>query len=614
MPETNKYITIAVYSSIYGKEDKTLLRQRQNKILFDSAGSTESLLGEQPLDSIQLMEQTCTIKLPEVEFLTYKKYGDDLEYEYEVQIIIDTHLINNIESTQLNSMKSDDLNLSQYQREHDEINELLQPYKRGITTEIVNSSDILTDLRTRTLLIPVKLTKNWTLIWIRFSKFIKLFEMIQIGTTLDESDRISYKSQQFLKWTIADLLSLDNPEDLIYNYSYVKMYGNEGIEDLNMIKVLQRIIKGYQDYGFNVNIENLPQINKEEIQGLWNKSRTRTLPFLELKDIQEINSLYLSKGARNNLPTPPPTRDVKKRSAELKLRSNFSTDGDGNLVKAYLPAKKVKPSVDASKAKRGRKPRDQILMKVTPNTNNFHITDYDKKIYVTLDNLSTIKETLDYDKKEMEDLVKLYTTIYDYVEAMLLDKWSKAREFSKNVPPNFEPPFLIYGPSQIEFEILKSDGIIATNSLKQKIKKYDVVLSTKTMRSLTSSRRWINQRFKFDPNLKEVYYTRDTNLIIPDYRDIPYIVLATHSYYGHMSADETFEVTHKNWYISRKMVQFIVSRCSKCQSNISLETSDSPSKLPTLHLKRSSPTPQQDIPVGTIASNETEKEVELTNE
>lgn len=592
MKETNKYIKIAVYSCLYGKEDKDLLRQRQSKILFESIGSTESSLGEQPLDSIQLVEQTCTMELPEVEFLTYQKHSDDLEYEYEVQIIVDTHLINEIERTQHDALKTDDLQLSQHQTQHDQIVELLQPFKRGITTEIVDTSDVLTDFRTRTLLIPVKLTKNWTLIWIKFSKFNKLFEMIQISTTENETDKISYKSQQFLKWIIADLLSLDDPDELCYNYSYVKMFENDLIEDLNLIRILQRIIKGYQDYGFNVNIKNLPQINKEEIQESLGKTRTRSLPLLELKDIQEINNLYLEKGTRANLPTPPPTRDARKRPAELKLRSNFSTDVDGNLVKAYIPAKKVKPSVETTKSKRGRKPRDQIIMKVAPNTNNSHINEYDKKIYVTLDNLNSIKENLDYDKKEMEDLVELYTTTYDYVEAMLLDKWSKAREFSKNVPPNFEPPFLIYGPSQIEFEILKSDGIIATNSLKQKIKKYGVVLSTKTMRSLTSSRRWINQRFKFDPKLKEVYYTRDTNLIIPDYRDIPYIVLATHSYYGHMSADETFEVTHKNWYISRKMVQFIVSRCSKCPSDTAAEEDGSSSKLPTLLIKRNTPVPQ----------------------
>lgn len=563
--EENKHITIAVYSCLYGKEDKKVLRQRQNKTLFDQIGSTESSLGEQPFDSIQLMEETCTIELPEVEFLTYQKYSDDLEYDYEVQIVIDTHLINEIETSQRNTTISDNLMLEEYQTEHDELNELLLPYKRGIVVDNIKLTNIPTDLRTRCLLMPIKLTNNWTLMWIKFSKFQKLFEMIQISSLSDDSDKLSFRSQQFIKWTISDLLSLENHNDLFYNFEYVKMHTNDQPEDLSTIRTLQRILKGYQDCGFNVSMQILPELSHDEMQGPSKSTRTRTLPLLELENIQEINSLYLKRRSKSNLPTPPPTRETKKRPAELKMKVNFNTDGDGNLVKSLPAAKKARASTDTGvKPKRGRKPRDQIIMKVAPNGNHAYVGDYDKKVYVTLENLNSIKENIDYDNKEMEELVELYTKTYDHVEAMLLDKWSKAKEFSKNIPPDFEPPFLIYGPSQIEFEILKADGIIATNSLKQKIKKYDVILSTKTMRSLTSSRRWINQRFKFDPKLEEVFYTRDTNLIIPDYRDIPYIVIATHVHYSHMNADDTFEVTHKNWYISRKMVQFIVGKCTKC--------------------------------------------------
>lgn len=575
--------TVIVYSCVFGEETKKRYPNRLKRTGLDKDRSFPSVNGHFPLDSRELLGEVCSVSIPDVTFGIYQK-NEPMQFDYEIQILIETCAINKIELSKLieedaqaegnddEGMEIDDevsipkaveLDLKQ-------LKELLLPFKRAIHEELdLSSENTVPNLRTRCLIMPIKLSKTWTLVWVKFSKITKYLEMFQLSGSIAQDDRLSYRSQEFIKSLLVDLFGLQSDDELMFSYRYIPNNLNSGAnENLAIVKLIQGIVKGYQQCGFNVSPSSLPALQLDEAKA--NLRHTRSLPLMELKDVRDYNSKNVRRAPKAvaNTVAPGKNSELRRRgvAASTKIYCNTNsqdapsysshshTTSNGN-GRGRPPSKKTRQLAAEEK------PKISAPVSKSSNANS--------KVVVTLENLASIKKTIDYDEKRMSELVEAYVLTYNQVEAFLLDKWSRVNLFSKSEIPEAGLPFLIYGPSQIELEIIREGGIIATNTLKNKIKKYNVTLTTRTMRYLTSSRRWINQRFKLNRKIKSVYYTRDVNLIIPDYRDVPYIVMATHLAYNCLAPEETFEIIHKNWYISRKMVSFIIAECYKCRGKSS---------------------------------------------
>lgn len=502
------------------------------------------------------------------------------------------------------------------------LKEIALPAKRCTADEVYdsktepNSKSIIPKLRHVCLLIPMKLSNNWSLIWVKFTKCTKLVEIFQIGTCKYPQNKLNYESQLVLKYLAGYILDLDDTSDLVFNYQYVFTFPKENKTKRALVNNIQCIIKGYQENGFNIDLSSLSNFTFESITKTTRITRQRSLLYLNLNEIRDINMQYV-KTKRIKVPSPILSNNgnenqKRTRSATSKANTNTQSTKNNNIntsnnnINNNNPTTSNTPNnttVIGKHTTHSNTSNSQIKKTTTnkannnkPVTNNKPVKKKQKlsepiiktkrktdasvsetppplsplslsKIVVNLENLEEIKKSINYDVNKMQELIKEYTKTYDDIEAYYLDKWARVTsftDFTKNKFIDKEPPFLIYGPSQVEYEILKSNDIIATNSLKKKIEKYHVLLNTVSMRYLTSSRRWINQRFKLNKKIDAVFYTRDPNLNIPDYRDVPYIVLATHLSYGCLNSEDTFDIIHQNWYISRKMVTFILERCNRC--------------------------------------------------
>ncbi|GMM44920.1 hypothetical protein DAPK24_014950 [Pichia kluyveri] len=596
---------VRVYSCAFGLEDKHKFRQRQNRDMFKDDSMEDFIFrDDQPVDSKQLMSEICNINLQDVAFSTYQKNGDDIISDYEIMLLIDTYFFQKVENSFKDSKDDitykDNNNIDeltkQYFEEIEDLKELTLPFKRSInsikTVDNSNNGSIIPSLRFKSFILPIKLKNHWTLIWVKFNKLLKYVELYQLSPLPSFDDKLSYRSQNVLKILILNILDISDKKDIEdFMFSYRFLGQSSYIKGLDLITVrnIQRIIKGYQESGFNIIPNNLPSLLLNETQNQ-RPTRTRALPLMNLEDIRLLNDRLSRKKAKLLQTSNTSSKgESRKRSADSRIRSEFINNDNtknhnnngsnkngnnsqfnkitihfknnttGNSNSHSLPTKKIKLN-DTMKIKSLSKQRSKSTSTEPPSS-----AKGDSKLpIVTLENLETIKQSINYDKNKMLQIVEEYTKVYNEVEALLLDKWSRVELFSKTSNVSKDPPFLIYGPSQIELEILRENGIIATNTLKDKIKKYNVTLNTRTMRYLTSSRRWINQRFKYNKKLNIVYYTRDPNMIIPDYTDVPYIVMATHLAYGCSPSNVTFDIIHQNWYISRKMVSFIIGLCDKC--------------------------------------------------
>lgn len=616
--------SVIVYTCIFGEEDKAGYKNRLKRNGFNeyTSGSTRDKT-ELPMYARELLAEVCNLNLPNITFGTYQKNNMG-ENDYEIQLLIDTSIINKIEQTLHNRNVKEsyispidnrykfgselestylDPDLKPFDYALQEMKELILPFKKAIGDEVFdekiqNGNRVYPFLRTRCILMPIKLERSWTLIWIKFTKLSEYVEIFQLSGQPFPNDKLSFKSQEFIKLLLADLFNLDDSDDLMFTFRYI----SENIDsesDVNLITVrnIERIIKGYQWNGFNILPMKLPKLTISETTNPGRQTRMRALPLMELNEVREYNTKQPKRKAKSTLLSSNQSNSSSHSSnfsnsssiISANYESRRKSNGNNNNIsttsknKDYpysnskLPSnKRLKSNRSDEKSKKSssssRSSATSTSVSTSTSTSSSHsglllpsssIPNTD--VIVTLENLATIKKTIDYDPKRMQELIELYVDTYNKVESFLLDKWSRVHLFTKEKSAEMELPFLIYGPSQIEFEILREGGIIATNTLKEKILKYNVTLNTTTMRYLTSSRRWINQRFKFNKKNKTVFYTRDTNLIIPDYKDVPYIVMATHLAYDCASPAATFEITHKNWYISRKMVSFIIAECYKCK-------------------------------------------------
>jgi hypothetical protein len=587
---------VGVYSCVFGEEDKSLYRQRRNRELFNQAG--RGGFEKESMPSKQLMEEICSATLENVTFTIYSKTGEDQQYDYEAQILIDTHFFGQVEQfsrsngddneryAEAQSIIADMDEISyikyidgRYSEELKELRELLYPLRRAITEEedyTVNrhTNYPICSLRHRVLLIPIKLRDSWTILWVRFTKHLKLVEIYQFGTDQFMDDKITYTTKALIKILVMYILGLnignDKSEELVYIFTYIANQSRTIPKDLSIVQTIRRILKGYQTFGFNVKPTNLPELHENEGNALNRHTRTRTLPLLDILATRELNEMFTKRRPKQSL-TSSKAQESRRRNPETRMKLNSSSTqksvsidcvpGDGNNEEVSSS----RPPSGYKRAKLNESGKTKLKFK----SSSTELPTSPIKLVIrnsiaTLDNLAEVKREMDRNNKDMLKIVEQYKENYNRVEAQLLDKWARVEMFSKAEDAKKEPPFLIYGPSQIELEILLQHGVIATNSLKEKIKKYNVTLTTRTMRYLTSSRRWINQRFKLNSKLKCVYYTRDPTMIIPDFNDVPYIVLATHIAYGCISSEETFDIIHKTWYISRKMVSFIIDLCNKC--------------------------------------------------
>ncbi|GME96221.1 unnamed protein product [Ambrosiozyma monospora] len=185
-----------------------------------------------------------------------------------------------------------------------------------------------------------------------------------------------------------------------------------------------------------------------------------------------------------------------------------------------------------------------------------------------MDNLSLVKVAVAEKYPWTIGVTTQYKEKYDEIQTKFYSRWAGSDAVAgEPITSQDEYVFPMYGPTQIEFEILIVPEVVATKSLLLKLKRLNIFPTQQQMRSISNARRWINQRFKYDRKHGCVIYLRDSEVIIPDYDDVPYIVLATHLHYRCLSDVFTYNIVRKQWYISKKSVEYILERCPLCGSH-----------------------------------------------
>ncbi|ODV85318.1 hypothetical protein CANARDRAFT_184662, partial [[Candida] arabinofermentans NRRL YB-2248] len=434
---------------------------------------------------------------------------------------VDYHIFLLIDDFELQKLSSIPVTLNSSNTE-------LQDYLLKISKKLENYKESLKSydgevnrLRNHAVIFTLELGNMWTTIWIKFndSKFITI---TQVDSKPRQLGEISKNIKLALKLVISQLLDVPS---IVYRFDYCmpsledENFSNETLVLLNTLQIIQ----GYSNFGFNLSVSNFQTDYNMLLQ--WSNT---------------CHSLITSS-TEDESPEP----ESKKKTPES--------------------AKKKDPS--ATEDKEAKKPKTKV--RTQPKNKNFFSKQSQEELesfgpcYVTMDNLKEIRNTIDYDATKLRKIVEEFKSTYDDIQRRFYYKW-----VSDNLMSGLEDEktfaFPMYGPTQIEFEIINSSEVVATKSLLQKLAKMGIYPNQQQMRQVSNARRWINQRFKYDSQSKTVHYLRDLEVVIPDYDDIPYIVLATHLHFGCLNNLATYNQVRRNWYISKKAVDFILKNCYKC--------------------------------------------------
>ncbi|KAG7821665.1 hypothetical protein KL928_000140 [Ogataea angusta] len=378
------------------------------------------------------------------------------------------------------------------------------------------------------LIYAIKMPYRWALVWVKIhnSKYV---EIHQIDSKPREIGRLKETQLDEIKRNICLMLSLENTDDLASSFRYwMPVMEDENLSNEALLIVnLKQILEAYHWHGYGLRCENIKFNYHKLVTGFSDFRRAFHTHLVEgSPEPQEVMEVH------EETPEPakrPPTED-------LPLRKRTRRGGEEEQTPK---PKEVKEKVV-----------DTVIHENQP-------------CYVTVENLEQIKHEIKYDPKKLKQMVKDFQTKYEEIQAKFYSRWAR-QSGSNDVDEEDESSFSMYGPTQAEYEILISQEVVATKTLLKKLSHMDIFPNQQQMRAISNARRWINQRFKYDPATKTVQYLRDSNVVIPDYLDIPYIVIATHLHFDCLPPLLTYNHVRRNWYISKKTVDYIIAQCEYC--------------------------------------------------
>lgn len=370
------------------------------------------------------------------------------------------------------------------------------------------------ELRRYSLVIATHLSTGWTLLWVQFTSVRPFVYIHQVDCLPQFANRISFNLMQAMKLIVANVLSIDQDE-LAVKYDYVVPYleDEKYSSDALLIANINAIATAYQYYGYNLQTNQLSSFKKQTAD--------------ELLEYREIPIETIDGGE------------------ELELEDGEELPDDNSFMEQVVPVVvEIAPP-----------PKKAVAVETAATHKLYHGSKSSiYPIYVTKDNFDECKRNLHCDPKKIHILVDQYKQAYDIHQYKFYSRWTGNRLADD------EMDFPIYGPTQIEYEILSRQEIVATASLLAKLREIGLNPDRKQMRSISNARRWINQRFRYNTEKRAVYYMRDREVVVPDYNDVPVIILCTYIHYNMPSPSEVYSVVRRNWYINKHAVQFVLDR------------------------------------------------------
>lgn len=435
---------------------------------------------------------------------------------------------------------------------------------------IITRYDNPTAQRKFSLIIVPRLKQSWSLLWIQFTNHKKFINLRQIDTRPKYISEIPYNLKTFTRALLKSVLRIPENEEIILQYSHVTPFleSERFSNDELLISNIWAILKGYEQCGFNIDPKAA-------------LLRSTPIPFSceNLEDVRNrvsVESSEMDEKPNNeialiNTGAYPLLEDVNNDEKNKKGSKQFViTDSEDRQSKSE--SINELPTVHGVKHPRASENKEYISlerkkkrtnMNALTGAHNSQGRKYSEP-YVTDKNLKSIKEHIPYDKEKLQELLLEFEEVYNNIQKQFYSRWSNSSPTDERLSAR-SFVFPMYGPTQIEYEILTNYGVVATKNLLRKLAELDIYPNKQQMRAISNARRWINQRFRCDFDRGCVYYLRNPHVLIPSYKDIPYIILATHLYYNCCDGFDTHNRLKGGWYISRKCVDWVISRCYKCE-------------------------------------------------
>ncbi len=481
-------------------------------------------------------------------------------FEYFIHILIDDMAYPYIEDCSSSFIDEKDPLVT---RMLDKITPKLQNF-----IDIISQYDDETVQRKFSLIIVPRLKQSWSLLWIQFTSNKKFINVRQIDTRPKYVSEISYNLKVFTRALLKTVLSIPEKEDIVLQYSHMTPFleSEELTNDKLLISNIWTILEGYQKYGFNIDPRKVllrpapVQLTSDTLESI--RDRASKEPS-ELDDDYKDEIILTNTGTHpflENIDGDKRTKNRRRQSAiiDIQNRQQESVSMDESPAEG-----KHSNSDNEEYIALEQKRRRKDTVSSTGLQNNLLNRRYNEP-YVTDKNLKSIRENLPYDKEKLKVLLKEFEDVYNNIQKQFYSRWSNNAPTDERLSAR-SFVFPMYGPTQIEYEILTSFGVIATKNLLRKLAGLNIYPNKQQMRAISNARRWINQRFRCDFSRGCVYYLRNPHVLIPSYRDIPYIILATHLHYHCCDGFDTHNRLKGGWYISRKCVDWVISRCYKCE-------------------------------------------------
>lgn len=423
------------------------------------------------------------------------------------------------------------------------------------------------DKRQFALVIATHLHLAWTLIWVKFTNVDRFAYAYQIDCKPRFIGELSYNLRLFLELLVRRILEVDSETDMILQYQYVmpQLESEEHSNDQLLVSDIGNILKGYQENGFNIDETNIHFSEIADLDLLKTSKREKESKSLALlvkkrgrprtKGMNSIEEMDISV-PETQVTRRGPGRPRSRKNKRRKMVQEIVEDGINPLSRNAHRVKtrgKTKKNTEVEPSNITRRLLRRSAEALYPG-------------YVTYKNLEEIKKQIPYDSVKLQQLVDNFKITYEKIQRRFYSRWagSTVDEDKENLKMTSQV-FPMYGPTQVEFEILLRHQVVTTKNLMAKLTGLGINPTKSEMRSISNARRWINQRFRYDTHRKCVYYLRNPKVVIPDYNDVPYIVMATHLHYNCCDAFTTHNLLKSCWYISHKCVNYIISQCSQCK-------------------------------------------------
>ncbi|GME75099.1 unnamed protein product [Ambrosiozyma monospora] len=202
--------------------------------------------------------------------------------------------------------------------------------------------------------------------------------------------------------------------------------------------------------------------------------------------------------------TSSPSSPIQLSSTTTTNNNNntTTTTTNNNATTASSKAKirpKLKPSNTFSKqvhkpdASEGAMETAKHL--VLPTIVTAPMNDISSANIVTMDNLNLIKMAVAQQYPWTINVATHYKEKYDEIQTKFYSRWAGSDAVAgEPITSQDEYVFPMYGPTQIEFEILIVPEVVATKSLLLKLKRLNIFPTQQQMRSISNARRGYHSR------------------------------------------------------------------------------------------------------------------------